>query len=208
MLFIGHGILDGNKRTSEICGGYILWGISILGFALVTPSILSGLFPALAGTAIAALGVTLVIVLDCLMTFFGSSANDAAFNAWLTDATEEGGRGAVEGINAMMPLVAILVVFGGFMSFDLALEESWKIIFLIIGIAVLLTAVIGIFCIQDTIPEEKAEKEKEKSKKKTSSAAKKTTNAFNKTINSAANTIGREVGKKIVRGIFDTFFKG
>ncbi|MBQ3500260.1 MAG: DUF853 family protein [Oscillospiraceae bacterium] len=55
---------------------------------------------------------------------------------------------------------------------------------------------------------EKAKKEKEKSKKKTSSTGKKATNAFNKTMNSAANTIGREVGKKIVRGIFDTFFKG
>ena len=52
------------------------------------------------------------------------------------------------------------------------------------------------------------EKEKAKSKKKTSSAAKKTTSAFNKTVNSAANTIGREIGKKVVRGIFDTFFKG
>ncbi|MBQ7875353.1 MAG: DUF853 family protein [Oscillospiraceae bacterium] len=55
---------------------------------------------------------------------------------------------------------------------------------------------------------EKAKKEKEKSKKKTSSTAKKATNAFTKTLNSAANTIGREVGKKIVRGIFDTFFNG
>ena len=55
---------------------------------------------------------------------------------------------------------------------------------------------------------EKEKKEKEKSKKKTSKATKKATSAFNKTVNSAANTIGREVGKKIVRGIFDTFFKG
>ena len=56
---------------------------------------------------------------------------------------------------------------------------------------------------------EKKAKEKEKSKKKTSSkAAKKATSAFTKTVNSAANTIGREVGKKIVRGIFDTFLKG
>ncbi len=52
---------------------------------------------------------------------------------------------------------------------------------------------------------EKEKKEKEK-KKKSSSATKKATNAFTKTVNSAANTIGREVGKKIVRGIFDTFF--
>ncbi len=55
---------------------------------------------------------------------------------------------------------------------------------------------------------EKAKKEKEKTKKKSSSATKKATNALTKTVNSAANTIGREVGKKIVRGIFDTFFKG
>ena len=55
---------------------------------------------------------------------------------------------------------------------------------------------------------EKEKKEKEKAKKKKSTAAKKTTSAFNKTVNSAANTIGREIGKKVVRGIFDTFFKG
>ena len=56
---------------------------------------------------------------------------------------------------------------------------------------------------------EKKEKEKEKTKKTTSSkAAKKATSALTKTVNSAANTIGREVGKKIVRGIFDTFLKG
>ena len=56
---------------------------------------------------------------------------------------------------------------------------------------------------------EKKDKEKEKSKKKkSSSTTKKATSAFNKTVNSAANTIGREIGKKVVRGIFDTFFKG
>ncbi len=147
------------KRKAIVVGGYLLWGISILGFALVTPSVLSALFPALAGTALASLGVTLVILLDCLMTFFGSSANDAAFNAWLTDATEAGGRGAVEGINAMMPLVAILVVFGGFMGFDLALEKSWKTIFIIIGIAVLATAAVGLLCIQDAPQSAETKKE-------------------------------------------------
>ena len=58
---------------------------------------------------------------------------------------------------------------------------------------------------------EKAEKEAKKAKK--TSSAKRTTSgrkkqsAFEKTLNSAANTIGREIGKKVVRGIFDTFFK-
>ena len=137
------------RRKAIIVGGYLLWGISILGFALVTSSVLGKLFPALTGAALSSLGVTLVILLDCLMTFFGSSANDAAFNAWLTDATEEGSRGAVEGINAMMPLVAILVVFGGFMSFDLGKSESWTAIFAIIGAAVIVIGVAGFFLINE-----------------------------------------------------------
>ncbi|MBQ8551453.1 MAG: DUF853 family protein [Clostridia bacterium] len=57
---------------------------------------------------------------------------------------------------------------------------------------------------------EKAEKEKEKAKteKKTkTSSGRKKTSVFEKAVSSTANTIGREIGKKIVRGIFDTFFK-
>ena len=65
--------------------------------------------------------------------------------------------------------------------------------------------------------EEIAEKpKKEKAAKETStkpkSTSKKTTgrkkqSALEKTVNSASNTIGREIGKKIVRGIFGGFFK-
>ncbi|MBQ8718417.1 MAG: MFS transporter, partial [Clostridia bacterium] len=93
------------KRRVFICGGYILWGISILGFALLRLDLISAAFPSAASAA--SLGVSLVIALDCLMTFFGASANDASFNAWLTDSTDATNRGAAEGINAMMPLVAI-----------------------------------------------------------------------------------------------------
>ena len=109
------------KRRVFICGGYILWGISILGFCLLQKDIIGALFPTAA--SVSAIGVTLVIALDCLMTFFGSSANDACFNAWLTDVTEEGDRGRAEGINAMMPLIAILAVFGGFMSLYVFLSD-------------------------------------------------------------------------------------
>jgi predicted MFS family arabinose efflux permease len=84
------------------------------------------------------------------MTFFGSSANDACFNAWLTDVSDDSNRGRIEGINSMMPLVSILVVFGGFMSFDLNLAESWTTIFNIIGIVVILIGISGFFLIKDT----------------------------------------------------------
>ena len=75
------------------------------------------------------------------MTFFGSSANDAAFNAWLTDVSDDTNRGSIEGINAMMPLVAILVVFGGFMSLNQDLPETWTVIFGVIGTVVLVPPV-------------------------------------------------------------------
>ena len=57
---------------------------------------------------------------------------------------------------------------------------------------------------------EKEKKAKEKEKKKASkkkTTGRKTTSAFQKVVNSAANTVGRELGKKIVRGLLDTFLK-
>jgi len=146
-LFIGALADRIGKRKVFICAGYILWGISILGFALLKKELLSAFFPT--ASAIAALGVTLTIVLDCVMTFFGSTANDAAFNAWLTDSTDSTNRGAAEGINAMMPLVAILAVFGGFMAFDLNNSDSWTAIFTIIGVATVIIGVVGIFIIEE-----------------------------------------------------------
>ena len=137
------------KRKIFICAGYILWGISIWGFAAIRIELIEAIIPATMSAA--AVGVSLVIILDCAMTFFGSAANDAAFNAWLTDSTDETNRGAAEGINSMMPLVAILVVFGGFMAFDQNLPETWVLIFGVIGTVVLALGIAGFFLI-DEVP--------------------------------------------------------
>ena len=135
------------KRKVIICLGYLIWGISILGFAFIKVDTLTPI----AGGAVqaAALGVTLTIALDCIMTFFGSAANDAAFNAWLTDKGGDGNRGKIEGFNSMMPLVSILVVFGGFMGFNLDLAESWTTIFYIIGGVVIVIGILGFFLIEE-----------------------------------------------------------
>ena len=146
-LFIGALSDKIGKRKVFICLGYICWGVSILSFGLIRTDVISALFPAAASAA--AVGVSLVIVMDCVMTFFGSSANDAAFNAWVTDSTDETNRGAVEGINAMMPLLAILAVFGGFMGFDLNLQSSWTVVFCVIGGVVCLLGVLGFFLIEE-----------------------------------------------------------
>jgi MFS family permease len=94
------------------------------------------------------------------MTFFGSSANDACFNAWLTDSTTSENRGMAEGINAMMPLMAILVVFGGAMLLPqhekapsaegiISTNTYWSIIFGVIGAIVIVIGILGFFIIKE-----------------------------------------------------------
>ena len=126
------------KRKAFMSYGYIIWGITIIAFAYIN-------------------NITLTIVMDCVMTFFGSTANDAAYNAWLTDKGDNTNRGKIEGINSMMPLVSILIVFGGFMSFNLDSHDSWVIIYYIIGMLTVIIGVIGLFIIED---ENKLKKEK------------------------------------------------
>lgn len=133
------------KRKSFICIGYILWGLSIMAFALLKMENLKHFVPE--ATAIS-LGITLVITFDCIMTFFGSTANDACFNAWVTDNTAIDNRGKVEGINSTMPLISILVVFGSFMF--VSGDNKWNIIFIAIGLIVIITGILGIFLIDDS----------------------------------------------------------
>lgn len=118
------------KRKAFMSAGYIIWGISIISFAYIK-------------------SILLTIVMDCVMTYFGSTANDAAYNAWLTDRGDSTNRGKIEGVNSMMPLIAILVVFGGFMSFDLDTHHAWTVIYYIIGIATTLIGIAGWFMIED-----------------------------------------------------------
>ena len=135
------------KRKLFICGGYLCWGISIWDFAALRMQLLE---PLVGSAAMAAsLGISLVIALDCIMTFFGSAANDAAFNAWLTDSTDETNRGAAEGINSMMPMLAILVVFGGAMFLNEERNHYWTIFFGTIGSIVLVLGVLGFFLIDE-----------------------------------------------------------
>lgn len=132
------------KRKGFIVGGYLLWGLSVMAFALVKVERLEQLMPAAAAVQTAAV---IVIVLDCVMTFFGSSANDAAFNAWVTDVTDEGNRGRVEAVLAIMPLIAMLVVFGALDG--LTAQGKWGTFFLIVGALTMLGGVLGYFFIRE-----------------------------------------------------------
>jgi len=85
------------KRKPYILFGYILWGV------------MTAVFPLNAMLKTASLAVLGVILTDSMMTFFGSSANDAAFNAWTTDVTPSEKRGKVEGILNLCLFVAQII---------------------------------------------------------------------------------------------------
>lgn len=135
------------KRKIFMTAGYILWGIATMSFGWIRlESVGSGFF-GLSGAAIAAV---LVIVVDCVMTFFGSSANDAAFNAWVTDITVPENRGRVQSVLSALPLLSMLVVFGALDP--LTQSGNWPLFFLIVGASTMLAGVLGIFLIRETKP--------------------------------------------------------
>ncbi|HQC74675.1 MAG TPA: MFS transporter, partial [Bacilli bacterium] len=107
-------------RRLFIAIGYIIWGLITLSFAFISKSSLEALFPQMPLAKIITFGVGLVIVMDCIMTFFGSTANDAAFNAWITETTDESNRASVEGVLGALPLLAMLIITGlGAVAIDL-----------------------------------------------------------------------------------------
>ncbi len=132
------------KRKVFICTGYILWGISTASFGFITPENMAGIFPAASAVSLAA---GLVIAMDCIMTFFGSTANDAAFNAFVTDNTNPENRGKAESVLATLPLISMLIIFGLFGG--MTTEGKWQEFFLIFGGAVTVTGIISIFLVKD-----------------------------------------------------------
>ena len=132
------------RRRLFIGGGYILWGASTAAFGLVTVENAAKLFPAASAVSAAAV---MIVVLDCVMTFFGSTANDAAFNAWLTDATDESNRGRAESVIATLPLISMLVIFGAFDGLTQA--GRWNEFFLIFGCLVSATGLVSLFLVRD-----------------------------------------------------------
>jgi len=138
------------NRKYFICFGYLLWGVSTAAFGLLTVENAAKLFPMANAAAAAA---TLVVALDCIMTFFGSTANDAAFNAYITDSVQNERRGRVESVLAVLPLLAMLVIFGAFDG--MTQRGEWRLFFGIFGGAVSLTGLIGFFLIPETPVERK-----------------------------------------------------
>ena len=130
------------RRKVFVSAGYIVWGFTIMMFALVPmkPS----------GSKVLPM-VILVVVMDCVMSVIGSISNDAAFNTWVTDISNTANRARVDTVLAVMPLFALAVVFGGFDSMTNAdaMQSDWKKFFICLGLITTIGGVFGLFLMKD-----------------------------------------------------------
>lgn len=127
------------RRRPFIIGGYLAWGVAVAAFGLVS---VGGPL----GASVTAAAV-LIIALDCVMTFFGSTANDAAYQAWVTDVTTPDVRGRVDSVVQTLPLIAMLLVF---VALDpLTRAGQWQLFFGIVGAIVLLAGLAATRLVRD-----------------------------------------------------------
>ncbi len=146
-----------NKRKVFISVGYIIWGLITASFGLISREHVASLFHLSDEAQILSATVWTVIVMDCVMTFMGSTSNDSAFNAWVTDVTSPETRPLVETVFAALPIIAmgLVVVLG---SLAQSGTITYKLFFGALGLFVSVCGVIGLFSLQE--PEHGIRKEK------------------------------------------------
>ena len=153
-IFAGGLIDKTGKRKPFITFGYLIWGVTIMLFAAIPIN-----FSDDSNWGI----IAVLVILDCVMTFFGSTANDAAFNTWVADVTDVRNRGRVNTILSVMPVIATVLVFGiGMFTYDngavvdgvnipitMRDEMNIKLFFIIMGIFPMVGGVLSAFMMKD-----------------------------------------------------------
>ncbi len=128
------------KRKPFVCFGYIIWGVVTASFALFgNQSVTTGVVTV----------AVLFVVMDCVMTLFGSLSNDAAYSAWITDVTDITNRGFVDTVLSVLPVAALMLIF---VVFDgLTQTDNWTVFFLILGGITVSAGILGLFLFKDSL---------------------------------------------------------
>ena len=143
------------KRKVFISVGYIIWGIITAAFGFISKENIAGIFGLSDEVTILAVSVWAVIIMDMIMTFMGSTSNDSAFNAWLTDVTNPIVRPKVETALMFVGFIAMIAVMG-VGSLAQGGVISYKVFFLGLGLIVTLCGFAGLFTLEE--PKIKGEK--------------------------------------------------
>ncbi len=143
------------KRKVFISVGYIIWGVITAAFGFISKESVSKVFGLSDEVKILAVTVWIVIIMDMVMTFMGSTSNDSAFNAWLNDVTNPLVRPKVETALMFVGLFSMLAVMG-VGSLAQSGTVSYTVFFIGLGVIVTLCGVAGLFTLDE--PQIKGEK--------------------------------------------------
>jgi len=126
------------KRRPFIAIGYILWGAFTITF---------GATEFLPKNNLAVLAVA-VVAADAIMSFFGSFGNDAGFNPWTTDISNEKNRGGLGSVIAVQPVVATILgtVVSGFIIGAL----DYFGFFIIMGAMMAAVGIFSLFAVKES----------------------------------------------------------
>lgn len=136
------------NRRLFISVGYILWGIVTGMFGFISKENVANLFNLTDEAKILGTTVWFVILMDIVMTFMGSTSNDAAFQAWITDSTVPRQRPMVETVLSVVGTISSFAVTG-VGSLAQAGTITYKVFFIGLGVIVTLCGVAGLFLIKD-----------------------------------------------------------
>ncbi len=150
------------NRKAFISFGYIAWGIVTALFGFITKDNIAKIFGLSEPGEIITATAWVVIVMDVIMTFMGSTSNDSAFNAWVTDVTTPESRPKVETASTFMGFLAmgVIMVVG---SMAQGGTISYSTFFVGMGAFVAVVGVAGVFLIDNPKKFENAEKKSDTS---------------------------------------------
>lgn len=142
------------NRKKFVSIGYIIWGVATILFGLTE------FIGSVAGSSIAVAGF-LVVLVDAIMSFFGSMGNDSGYNTWLNDHTNDNNKGQIGAALAALPVIGTVIgtVLGGMLvnvgnetvgtdAYNPALD-NYQLLFWTMGIFVILVGVISLFIMKD-----------------------------------------------------------
>ena len=152
------------NRKLFISVGYIAWGIITALFGFITKENIANLFGLENAAEIVTVTAWVVVVMDMVMTFMGSTSNDSAFNAWVTDITTPETTAKVETVFTFMGFIAmaVIMVVGSLAQGGVI---SYAAFFIGLGIFVTIVGIIGLFLLENP---QKFEEKKDESTPKTS----------------------------------------
>ena len=145
------------NRKAFISFGYIAWGIVTALFGFITKENVANIFGLTDPGQIITVTAWIVVIMDMIMTFMGSTSNDSAFNAWVTDVTTPESRPKVETAFTFMGFIAmaVIMVVG---SLAQGGTISYSVFFVGMGAVVAVVGILGVFLIDNPKKFENAEK--------------------------------------------------